>query len=670
MTADLLLELFSEEIPARMQSAAVSSLASALQAELTKAGYAAQDDAFELFVTPRRVALWVKNLPLKQADITIERKGPRTDAPQPAIDGFLRSTGLTLDKLEKRDGVYFANIHQKGRATADVLQSSIEIILEGFVWPKSMRWGRNTIRWVRPLHSILCTFDGKDIPVQFGPVKAGHTTNGHRFLAPGAITIKNPAEYEKKLQAAFVIADAEVRRKIIREDTDSAANALGLSVKSDDALLSEVTGLVEWPVVLTGKIGKEYMDLPAEVLTTVMRSHQKYFALSQKDGSLSDHFLIVANIETKDKGKAIIAGNERVLRARFADGKFFYAQDRKKRLEEWAEGLSAVTFHAKLGTMADKIERMRSIANMIATYVPGADRQRIERAVRLCKADLTTGMVGEFAELQGIMGRYYALHQGEAPEIADAIRDHYRPQGLGDEAPRAPISICLALADKLDTLVSMFAIGEKPTGSKDPFALRRAALGIIRIILENNIRLPLKSFVSNELLDFFSDRLKVQLKDQGVRHDVIAAVAATGDDDFIRIAARAKALQAFLSSEDGVNLVAGYKRAGNIVAIEEKKDGVSYKGNELVTKVLSQQEEINLAMELMKIPATLEKHIAAEAFIEAMLTLSTLRHPIDLFFDKIMVNCEDRELRANRLRLLAKIRDDMDSVANFALIEG
>lgn len=585
-----------------------------------------------------------------------------------------------------------------------------------------MRWGSGDTVWVRPLHSILCIFDGKIVPVEFAGVKAGSVTYSHRFLSPKAITISKAGDYESALRSAKVIANRDERKAEIKKQMEKAAK--GFSVKDDEYLLEEVTGLVEWPVVLMGNIDKQFMDLPPEVLSTVMKKHQKYFSLADKSGKLAPHFLTVANMEAKDGGKAIVAGNERVLRARFSDARFFWDQDRKKKLDEWAAGLKDVTFHAKLGTVADKVARIEALALQLADYAK-ADKKLVQQAACLCKADLVTGMVGEFAELQGVMGRYYALAQGEKPEVADAVRDHYKPQGPTDSVPSSPVSICVALADKLDTLVSMFAIGEKPTGSKDPFALRRAALGIIRIILENNLRLPLmplldeapmrdialykahdklarqtearlqeaapgkvgKYLTINEsasedipegaveaigksLLAFFHDRLIVQLKDSGIRHDVIKAVVANGDDDLVRIVNRAKAVQAFLDTDDGRNLLAGYKRAANILSIEEKKDKTAYKAADLNPGALKEKEEKDLAALLDKKSAEIKSALDKENFAEAMKSLATLRQPVDLFFDKVMVNCDDKDLRAARLRLLSRIRGGMDAVADFGKIEG
>ncbi|MDX1975959.1 MAG: glycine--tRNA ligase subunit beta [Rickettsiales bacterium] len=720
--ADLLLELFSEEIPARMQKDAMTHLDESITKKLAEAGIAV---TIQAFVTPRRVTVWAKNLPAAQPDVTTELKGPKVGAPQAALDGFLKKTGLAVEQLEQRDGVYFATVHQKGKATADILKPLIESILASFPWPKSMRWGAGEQSWVRPLHSILCTFDGKVIAVEFAGIKASNTTRGHRFLSPEVITVANPAEYESALEKAHVTADREKRKAVILQQAQTIAGKLGLALKDDIGLLEEVTGLVEYPNLLVGTIDKNYMDLPKEVLISEMRAHQKYFALLNKDGSLADKFLITANTSTNDQGKFIIAGNERVLRARLADGRFFWDQDRKRSLDEMAKGLASVTYHAKLGSIADKVARIEKLALQLADSIKGADKKLTQQAASLCKADLVSGMVGEFPELQGVMGRYYAKHQKLPDALADAIADHYKPQGPGDSVPNAPVSVCVALADKLDTLISMFAIGEKPTGSKDPFALRRAALGVIRIILENNVRLPLRScfegvpgknialhsaheklakkvgeslkdasehkvgkyltvnesattdleeVIPSDLADmlygFFIDRLSVQLKDQGIRHDVIKAATANGDDDLVRIVARAKAVQDFLATDDGANLLAAYKRAANILAIEEKKDKTSYKSSELQASALKEKEEKELAQTLEKTAAQLAPLLEGEKFAEAMKSLALLRTVVDHFFEKIMVNADDKDLRANRLRLLARIKADMDSIASFAAIEG
>lgn len=712
-----------------MQSAALEHLQNTLQKGL---GITASKS----FVTPRRLAVIIANLPATQPDITTELKGPKIDAPEAALNGFLKKNNLTLEQLEKRDGIYFATTHQKGKPSAEILKTIIEEILAKFPWPKSMRWGSGAENWVRPLHNILCILDGKIIPVEFAGIKAGNVTYGHRFLAPAVITVNKPEEYEAALEKAFVIADRQKRKALIESQLTEAAKSKNLKPKADDSLLEEVVGLVEYPQILVGKIDDKFMDLPPEVLTMVMRSHQKYFALQNSDGSLSPYFAITSNIKTDDDGKAIIAGNERVLRARFADARFFWDTDRKKPLSEWAEGLKTVTYHAKLGTVADKVGRVSKLASVILNEAKDLCKDSsqmpemtdlVSRAVDLCKADLVTGMVGEFAELQGIMGRYYAIQQGEAQEVADAIRDHYKPVGAGDSVPTSPASICVALADKLDTLISMFTIGEKPTGSKDPFALRRAALGVIRIILENNIRLQLKlvfalqpaatvaihnaheklikkteeklhdpdftkhkigkylsvseiayddispdavESVTSQLLDFFHERLKVQLKDSGIRHDVINAVLGKNDDDLLLVKNKAAALQLFLQGADSANLLAAYKRAANIVAAEEKKDKVSYSGKKLEFNILEQAEEKSLALLLEKLQSELNNLKNQEKFAEAMTKLSELRQPLDEFFEKIMVNSDKKDLRIARLCLLSSLKNIMDGIADFAQIEG
>ncbi|HEU5047806.1 MAG TPA: glycine--tRNA ligase subunit beta [Rickettsiales bacterium] len=669
--SDFLLELFSEEIPARMQSEAARHLAATFTDALKQAGI--EHGKVKTFVTPRRLAVLAEGIPTIQPDITVEKKGPKTSAPQAALDGFLRKENLAVEQLEKRtvgkDEIYFAVVHQKGQPTATLLKSIIEKILAAFPWPKSMRWGSNPTRWVRPLHSILCILGNEIVPVEFAGFKAGNTTCSHRFLAPQTITINSPADYESALAKACVMADQEKRKAEIQKQAEALAASHKLKLKRDDGLLAEVTGLVEFPNLLLGNIDAQFMDLPPEVLTSEMRTHQKYFALLDSSGKLADKFLITSNMTTQDGGKAIVAGNERVLRARLADGRFFFDQDRKKILAQWAEGLKDVTFHAKIGTIADKVDRIRKLAVELIRFVPGADKAAVELAANLCKADLVTGMVGEFPELQGVMGRYYALHEKLPVIIADAIREHYLPLGPDSPVPHSPVSICIALADKLDTLISMFAAGEKPTGSKDPFALRRSALGIIRIILENNLRLPLKSLLNEELLAFFSDRLIVQLKEQGIRADIIKSVMAGGDDDLVRVVARAKAIQDFLAAEDGANLLAAYKRAANILNIEEKKDNIRYNGS-IKTALLQQDEEKKLSESLASTTPETLKWLEKEEFSQAMTVLSSLRSPVDRFFDAVMVNAEDKDLRANRLSLLSQIRITLDGIADFSLIEG
>jgi glycyl-tRNA synthetase beta chain len=532
---------------------------------------------------------------------------------------------------------------------------------------------------VRPLQSVVCLLDGRVLKLDLGDVPVGMESRGHRFLFKSTFNVSNFADYRDQLRRAYVILDAAERRKLIAEALAKTTKDSGLTLKPDEGLLDEVTGLVEWPVVMMGRIERDFMELPPEVLTTSMRTHQKYFAALDKNGALAPHFLVVSNMSADDGGKAIVAGNERVLRARLSDAKFFWDQDRKHKLLDRVDRLKERVFHAKLGTVYDKMNRVAHFANTIAEHVKGAEKTKVGHAVWLAKADLSTGMVGEFPELQGVMGRYYALHDGEDKEVADAIAEHYSPLGPGDRCPTAPVSVTVALADKLDTLANFFAIDEKPTGSKDPYALRRAALGVIRLIIENKLRLRLlpvfhaavgKGAPSAELLDFFADRLKVALRDQGVRHDLIAAVFALGgEDDLVRLLARVEALGAFLKSEDGANLLTAYRRASNIVRIEEGKDKTPYA--DAPNPALFKEPAENVLAEKLKL-ATAEsgKALEAEEFAGAMAALARLRVPVDEFFSKVTVNADDRELRANRLRLLSQIRDTLNRVADFSKIEG
>ncbi len=731
--ADFLLEMFSEEIPARMQTAAIDDLARRIESALSEARLAFS--GIEKFVTPRRLAVRVSGLPTQQPDLSSERKGPKVGAPAGAVDGFCRSVGLTVEQLEQRDikgeMFYFAVVEQKGQPTKAALTGIVEGALRDFPWPKSMRWGAHAMTWVRPLKNICCLLEGEVVPVSFGHLTSNNITYGHRFLSGEAITLSHPREYEAALEKAHVIADAAKRKATILNFAEEAAKREGLALRRDERLLEEVTGLVEWPAVSTGGFEKEYLDLPPEVLVLEMRHHQKYFALqssrsplagepnpAQADlvggafagagalpptetadavstppqgGSISNRFLLVANMPARDGGKAIVHGNQRVLKARLEDGKFYWNQDRQTPLAEWAKKLDGMLFHAKLGSMAEKAVRIQSLALELNNYVK-ADAAKVGRAAQLAKADLVTGMVGEFPELQGVMGRYYATAQGEDADVADAIRDHYKPAGAEDDVPTSKVAICVSLADKLDSLVGLFAAGEKPTGSKDPFALRRAALGIIRIVLENNLRLPLmqvlgttlsaysasvleksgqkKDALLTDLLAFFADRLKVMLKDQGVRHDVITAVFEQGgEDDLVRLVARAKALQEFLGTEDGANLLTAYKRASNIVAKEEKKDGKTYHAA-AQQEMLQQDDEKALFEALATCRAAMEPAMQAERYGDAMKAVAALRVPVDTFFDKVTVNADDAALRINRLSLLSAIRSMLDTVASFEKIEG
>jgi glycyl-tRNA synthetase beta chain len=694
--AELLLELFSEEIPARMQARAAEDLKRLVTEKLKTAGLAFT--RADSYATPRRLALVVDGLPLSQPDVTEEKRGPRVGAPEQAVQGFLKGAGLTsLDQCEKRDTgkgeFWFATVKKTGGKTIELLGALISGSLLALPWPKSMRWAYNSVSWVRPLHSIIATLDGDVVPGSLAfsddtRVAFGDKTLGHRFLSSGEIQVAGFADYKVKLKECFVIVDPAERRAIIQTQAEKLAAAEGLRVKPDEALLDEVVGLVEWPVLLMGKIDQAFMDIPPEVLTTTMRTNQKYFALLDKNGKLAPRFLVAANIETKDRGKAIVAGNERVLRARLSDAKFFWDQDRKVKLEERVPALKDIVFHAKLGTVADKVARLQTLAAELAAFIPGADVDQVRSAALLAKADLTSGMVGEFPELQGIMGRYYALHEGEKPTVADAIAEHYQPLGPNDRCPTSPVSMAVALADKIDSLAGFFAIDEKPTGSKDPFALRRAALGVIRLIVENKLRLPLvrmfgvanqlfrnqndkiPSLKSEELLDFFADRLKVALREKGVRHDLISAIFSLGgEDDLVRLLARVNALKSFLDTDDGANLLVAYRRASNIVKIEEKKDKVAYNGGSDAGK-LQQAEEKSLHVALTSVSSSGAQHIKAEKFGSAMSELAKLRQPVDAFFDKVTVNSDDKDLRANRLRLLSEIRTTLNSVADFSQIEG
>jgi len=686
----LLLELFCEEIPARMQKRAADDLK-----ELITDGLKAASLSFEEahgYVTPRRLAIVVDGIPEAQPDVSEERRGPRVDAPEKAIAGFLKGNGVTLEQCEKRDTgkgeFWFAVIDRKGRPTADVLKTLLPETIHQLSWQKSMRWGSSSFRWVRPLQRVLCVLDGEALSLEVAEgIPCGNVTTGHRFMGPEPFEVGFFDDYEKMLQHKKVILKVATRRNLIEEKATALAKADGFSLKRDPGLLAEVSGLVEWPVPLLGTIDAEFMTLPDEVLTTSMRSHQKYFSVVAKDGKLAPRFVVVSNMEAADGGAAIIAGNERVLRARLADAKFFWDQDRKETLESRVPSLAQMMFHEKLGTLEAKVARIEALAIFLVPIV-GTDPERAKRAAHLCKADLMTGMVGEFAGLQGIMGRYYALAEGEHPDVAQAIAEHYAPAGPDDMCPSAAVSIAVSLADKIDTLVGFFGIDEKPTGSRDPYGLRRAALGIIRMILENGIRLPLltafdkatelygaampspSDAISKSLIEFFADRLKVHLRSSGVRHDLIAAVFALGDeDDLVRLVSRVEALTQFLESDDGANLLAAHKRASNIVAIEEKKDGVRFNGAVDPT-LLTDANETALFESLTTVVAKIQPLLASEQYDDAMTVLAGLRNPVDNFFDKVTVNADDPATRQNRLHLLSQIGAAMGEIAEFNQVEG
>jgi glycyl-tRNA synthetase beta chain len=736
----LLLELFSEEIPARMQAGAARDLERMARDHLAAAGFL--PEALKTFAGPRRLTLVVEGLPIAQADRKEELKGPRVGAPPQAMEGFLRKAGLTQDQLVERDGVYMAFIDKKGRETAQIVAEMVEAIVRGFPWPKSMTWGSGKLRWVRPLKRILCVLDREVVPFSIDGIESGDVSEGHRFMRAGSgwggqtFKARDFDEYQKGLNDHFVVLDVEERKARILEGCKTLCFARNLELVEDQGLLDEVAGLAEWPSPVLGDMDPSFLDLPAEVIRTSMRTHQKYFAVKkQGEAGLAPHFITIANIQAADGGKVIAEGNAKVLSSRLSDARFFWDEDVKVGFEAWLKKLNGVTFHAKLGTMAERVERIVALAGEIAPLV-GADLEKTKEAARLAKADLTSEMVGEFPELQGVMGGYYARAAGLDGEIADAIRDHYRPQGPGDAVPTAPVSVAVALADKLDTLVGFFAIDEKPTGSKDPFALRRAALGVVRTILEagqnyslgelvaaafrpllklyvrpsaseaelvalENIarRHPgeIASFLSGlrdyldedvtqafaiddglavqkstkayeEILTFFADRLKVTLKDQGKRHDLVDAVFALGDDDLVRIVARVEALDGFLKTDDGKNLLAGYKRASNILKAEEKKGWKAEGERGLLDDASAPEVQLHDALRMVE-PA-LAAALAREDFTGAMTELAGLRGPVDAFLDGVFVNSEVEAERDNRLKTLAAVRDAMGRVADFSLVGG
>ncbi|MDQ0463902.1 glycyl-tRNA synthetase beta chain [Caulobacter ginsengisoli] len=725
--AQLLLELFSEEIPARMQADAARALERMAREALAEAGLL--PEALKTFAGPRRLTLVAEGLPEAQGDRSEERKGPRVGAPDQAMDGFLRSTGLTREQLTERDGVWFAVIERKGRPTAEIVAAMVDKIVRNFPWPKSMISGTSRLRWVRPLKRILCVFDREIVPFDIEGIASGDISEGHRFMGNARpFRARDFDEYREALAGHYVVLDVEERKERILEGARTLCFARNLELVEDQGLLDEVAGLAEWPTPILGDMDPVFLDLPPEVIRTSMRTHQKYFAVRDPaSGKLAPHFLVVANLEAVDGGKEIARGNAKVLSARLSDARFFWDEDRKIGLADRLEKLKGVTFHAKLGTMYERVERIEALAREVGPLV-GADAELAAKAAKLAKADLGTNMVGEFPELQGLMGGYYARAESLGDDLADAIRDHYRPQGPADALPATPLATAVALADKLDTLTGFFGIEEKPTGSRDPFALRRAALGVIRIILEKKLRLGLigvlwpatnkalqatssvainqgieletRAYVKAqgssaaaellleaigdaaakhmslektepvvvELREFFADRLKVLLRDQGKRHDLVDAVFALGDDDLVRIVARVEALEAFLASEDGSNLLAGFKRAANILKAEEKKGPLPT--GPAVKLPSAPAEEIALIDSLTVVTVRLKLAMPGEDFEAAMGALATLRAPVDAFFDKVLVNSEIKAERDNRLRLLIQVRDAMSAVADFSLVTG
>ncbi len=689
---ELLLELFSEEIPARMQVKAAEDLRTIVTNALVDSGLTYE--GAQHHATPRRLVLSVEGLNAKAADTVEERKGPRVDAPKPAIEGFLKSTGLKLEQLtvqeDKKGQFYIASIRQKGRAATEIIAEIVPATIRKFPWPRSMRWGAGNLRWVRPLQSILCTFDGETVPFAIDGIPSGHTTRGHRFMAPDSIAVRRFEDYDSKLKEAHVIVEANARVESIRTDAKTLAFAQGLELIEDEGLLKEAAGLVEWPVVLMGEFDERFLEVPPEVIVTSIKNHQKCFALRDANtGQLSNKYILVSNMAASDGGTEIVRGNNKVIAARLSDAKFFWDQDRKTPLEHLLPKLDSVTFHAALGSQGQRISRLQGWANDLAATCK-ADSAHAQLAARLAKADLKTGVVEEFPELQGLMGKYYALGENHPSDVADAIQDHYKPQGPSDRVPSHPVSIVTALAEKLDTLVGFWAIDEKPTGSKDPYALRRAALGVIRILIENGISLSLlpvlakgidlyrkqngadfgKAFDAADLLSFFADRLKVYLRDQGMRHDLIDAVFALGNqDDLLMVVRRVEALSKLLETEDGRNLLAGVKRASNILRIEEKKENRSFDGD-VNQMILIQGEEKELHTAINTAVAQARKAVRADDFEAAMKAMAKLRAPVDHFFDKVTVNADDPSFRENRLKLLSRIRNATLEVADFSKIEG
>lgn len=691
--AEFLLELHQEEVPAGMQVAAAEAIRGLIEGKLKDAGLTWTHSFSES--TPHRTIIVIEGLPTETPDTKEEKKGPKVGAPERAMEGFLKSAGVTLDQCEQRETpkgpVWFAVLEKKGGPAWKALAAAIDHALKTYTWPKSMRWAEHSFRWVRPLHHVLAVFDGDVLPGRFEPdaqtrfIFSDHT-KGHRFMAPDAVPVSSYADYVEKLNAHKVLVSRAARRDLIRADAEKSAAEVGCRLKPDEKLLEEVVGLVEWPVVLRGRIDDEFMGVPKEVLTTSMAVHQRYLALETEDGELAPYFIAVANTETRDGGKAVIAGNERVLRARLSDAKFFWDQDRAVPLADRLERLQPITFHAKLGSVAERVTRLTALATALAPLIEGCDSDDAARAATLCKADLVTGMVGEFPELQGLMGRYYALDQGEDAAVADAVAQHYSPAGPSDACPSQPVAVAVALADKLDVLMGFFTIGETPTGSRDPFALRRAALGVVRLVLENGLRLPLREVLSvalaqyrgqldtldsgavETLVGFFADRLKVVLKDRGVRHDLIDAVMAlAAEDDLLRLVARAEALQALLATEDGANLLTAYRRAANIVGIEAKKDKVDGFGP-LNAADLGAEPATALLAALDGAGAPLAEAIAAEDYTAACQVLAGLRAPVDGFFDQVVVNDEDPAKRAARLALLTRITETINGIAYFGRV--
>ena len=696
---DLLLELFSEEIPARMQTIAAADLKKLITDSLVNHGL--KFEGAKEFSTPRRIALCVVGIPTSTPASVEERKGPRVDAPEQAINGFLGAAGLksikdAQIKSDPKKGDYYVAVTEKpSQETGEILLEFIPQVIRKFSWPKSMKWGTTKMQWVRPLHSVLCTFgpeteETQTIEFDLDGIPVGNSTQGHRFMSKGKLNIRRYSDYVEKLEKSYVILDPNRRRDIILHDARTLATAQGLELVEDEDLLQEVTGLVEWPVVLLGRFENSYLDLPDEVIKTTIRKNQKCFVLRKTDSKkLANQFVMVSNIDANDSGKAIIAGNERVISARLSDAQFFWNLDLKIPLESRLSDLKNVVFHEKLGTVADRVKRINQLAQILTKFT-NADSKIVERSVNLIKNDLVTEMVKEFPELQGVMGSYYAQMQGEDKAVCDAIKDHYKPLGPNDKIPTDPVSITLALAEKFEILTGFWAIGEKPTGSKDPYALRRAALGIVAIILENNLRIPIREIVKagfglfhqdsglknsqNETVDdlmlFFIERLKVQLREKGGHFDYIDAVfALEGKDDLVDIVNRIEALEQFLTGEVGTKLLAGYKRAVNILQVEEKKDGITIEGQP-VGSLNTEVAESILVSKLETVQSELNHLVKKEQYVQAMMVLGSLKEPIDEFFEGVLVNDENPKIRLNRLKILSQIRNVMVTVADFSKIAG
>ena len=686
--SEFLLELFSEEIPARMQKRAAEDLNRLIIDGLQK-NTLTFDSSF-CHVTPHRLCVVVNGLLGTQPNTRDERRGPRVDAPNAAIQGFLNSVGVSRDDLEERDTkkgrFLFAVIEKPGQETTEILPTIIDNVIREMPWPKSMRWASNSFRWVRPLHHILAIFDSKKIDGQFDlgneVINYTNMTRGHRFMAPQSFEVSSFLDYEKKLNDAYVIVDREKRKSIIIEQIKSLTHDQNMEMESDPSLLEEVCGLIEWPNALIGKIQDEFMAVPSEALVCAMRSHQKYFAFTKHHGGLAPNFVTVSNMPSDpNRDKIIVSGNEKVLSARLSDAKFFWDQDKAITLKSRIPELTNITFYDKLGSLGEKIVRIESLGEYISQWVPGAEKEMVQRAAPLSKADLTTSMVGEFPELQGVMGGYYANNDGEGKEVCLSIKEHYSPQGPSDFCPTAPLSVVLSLADKIDTLVGFFALNEKPTGSKDPFALRRYALGVIRLIMHNSLQFPLEKAITkalsiypdfrndNGLIDFIMERLKVFLRNEGMGHDRIASIFAIGnEDDINKLVSKVRALDIFLSTDDGINLLIAYRRAANMVAIESKKDNASFFSTP-DEKLFQLEPERELAKNLAYIQILLPSLVEGGEFDKAMEVLATLRTTVDAYFDNVTVNAGDVLTRKNRLNTLNLIVDTMNTVANFSLIE-